>query len=267
MTFHERYGPWAIVTGASDGTGREFARAIAAHGISLILVARRQAPLRALAEELANERGVECLIAAIDLAEADAGDRIVAAVGDREVGLYVSNAGADANGARFLDRHIDTWLSLVQRNDLTMMRCCHHFGQAMRERGRGGLLLVNSGACYGGARFMTTYAASKAFTLCFAEGLWDELREHGVDVLTLVMGMTDTPAFRALMADKGLPFPETMAASATAVAKLGLERLPHGPVQNWGETDDQARMSAMSAADRRRRVIAIAAASALVFGD
>jgi short-subunit dehydrogenase len=267
MAFQDRYGPWAIVTGASDGTGREFARAIAANRVSPILVARREAALHALRDEIAAEHGIDSLVVPVDLAEPDACDRIVEAVGDRQVGLYVSNAGADPNGARFLDRDIGAWLSLVQRNDVTMMRCCHHFGGAMRARGRGGLLLVNSGACYGGSRFMAAYSASKAFTLCFAEGLWDELRDHGVDVLTLVMGMTDTPALRALLEEKGLPFPQGRTASPTAVAALGLERLPHGPIQNWGEADDEAGMSATSAAARRQRVVAIGVASAGVFGD
>src|SRR3954469_3577386 len=123
--------------------------------------------------------------ATIDLAAPNAFDTIVKAVGGRDVGLFISNAGADPNGARFLDRSLSTWMELVQRNVVTMMQCCHHFAGPMRDRGTGGLLLVNSGACYGGSTFMASYAASKAFTLCFAESLWGELRHHGVDVLTL----------------------------------------------------------------------------------
>src|SRR5262245_24127713 len=183
MSFADRYGPWALVAGASEGTGREFARRIAASGVPAILVARRAQPLAALADEIKAESGIECVTATIDLAARDALDRVVAAVGGREVGLFVCNAGADPNGSRFLDRDASVWLELVQRNVVTTMQCCHHFAELMKARGRGGLLLVNSGACYGGGSFLAAYSASKAFMLCFGEALWAELRPHGVEVL------------------------------------------------------------------------------------
>ncbi len=265
MRFAERYGPWAIVLGASDGTGRAFARKLAREGVPSILVARREAPLASLAEEIRAESGVECVVGSVDLAAGDAFDRIIALVGDREVGLLISNAGSDPNGALFFNRDAAPWLDLIQRNITTMTRCCHHFGSLMRSRGRGGLLLVSSGACYGGASFMATYAATKAYTLCFAEGLWGELRGHGVDVLTLVLHITDTPALRTLLAEKGLPLPPG-AAAVDAVAEVGLARLPHGPVHNWGLQDDEAGYALLSAQDRRARVLAVEEASSQVFG-
>jgi short-subunit dehydrogenase len=265
MSFAERYGPWAVIAGASEGTGRAFARKLAARGIHCVLIARRPGPLEALAEQIRAESGVECVTAPVDVAAPDAFDNIVRAVDGREIGLFISNAGADPNGARFLDRDIETWLALVQRNDTNMMRCCHHFAGPMRARGRGGMLLVNSGACYGGSTFMATYSASKAFTLCFAEGLWAELRQHGVDVLTLVMHMTDTPALRTLLAQKGLPVPESIA-SSDEVAEVGLARLPHGPVHNWGLEDEVAGWALLSASGRRARVLAVEQASRHVFG-
>ena len=99
--FAERYGPWAIVAGASEGVGRELARRVAANGVNCILVARREAPLAELAELIRAESGVECIPASIDLAAPDAFDRILATVGSREVGLYISNAGADPMGRIF----------------------------------------------------------------------------------------------------------------------------------------------------------------------
>ena len=266
MGFAERYGPWALVAGASEGTGREFARRIAASGVPCILVARRAEPLAALAKEIRAESGVECVTASIDLAAPDALDRIITAAGEREVGLFVSNAGADPNGSRFLDRDLTDWLELTQRNVVTTVACCHHFAGPMKARGRGGLLLVNSGACYGGASFLATYSASKAFVLCLGEGLWAELRPHGVDVLNLVLGMTDTPAFRALLAEKGLPVPDGIA-SPVDVAKVGLDRLPHGPVHNWGLEDDAVGYAVNSAAARRERISMIDSVSKHVFGD
>src|SRR5262245_64607328 len=126
MSFADRYGPWALVAGASEGTGREFARRIAASGVPSILVARRAKPLAALADEIRAESGVECVTATIDLSASDALARIVAAVGGREIGLFVGNAGADPNGSRFLDRKAEVWLELVHRNVVTTLLCCHH---------------------------------------------------------------------------------------------------------------------------------------------
>jgi short-subunit dehydrogenase len=266
MSFVEQYGPWAVVAGASEGTGRAFARKIASNGVPSILIARRAEPLAALAEEIRSESGLVCATAAIDLASPDAPDRIVAAVGDREVGLFVNNAGADTNGSRFLDRDLDVWLNHVRLNVVTTMSSCHHFGKHMRARRKGGLLLVNSGACYGGASFMAAYTSSKAFTLNFGESLWAELRPHGVDVLNLVLGRTDTPAFRKLLAEKGQPVPPGLA-SPDDVAEMGLARLPHGPIHNWGLADDVAGYAPSSAATRRSRVLAIDAATKQIYGD
>lgn len=266
MSFAERYGPWAVIAGASEGTGREFARQIAAQGLNLILLARREGPLEALAAEIRAERGVEVVTASVDLAKPDAVEQIARVVGDREVGLYVNNAGADPNGKRFLDNDLQNWVDLAQRNVMTTLKAAYHFAGPMRARKRGGLLLVNSGACYGGGSFMATYSASKAFDLVFAEGLWAELRDHGVDVLTLVMGQTDTPAYRALLAEKGLPLPTNWASPAD-VARVGLEQLPQGPIYNWGQTNDVAGYAPSSPDQRRARILMIDQHSRSTFGD
>lgn len=263
MNFADRYGPWALVTGGSEGTGAAFARKLAARGLNCILVARREAPLASLAAQIRAESRVECVTAAVDLGAADAIERVVAAAGTREVGMFIANAGADTHGAGFLDSDIANWIDLVNINVHSTMRCCHHFGGRMRARGRGGIILVGSGACYGGMKGLAVYAGSKAFDLCFAEGLWSELRPHGVDVLNLVLGRTDTPAFRALLAAKGLPVPPGLA-SPDAVAEAGLARLPHGPVHNWGHDDDQAGYAPTSAAARRARILAVEVASRAV---
>jgi short-subunit dehydrogenase len=102
--------------------------------------------------------------------------------------------------------------------------------------------------------------------MCFAEGLWSELRPHGVHVLSLIMSTTDTPALRALLAEKGMPVPDQIA-TAEAVAAMGLEQLPNGPVQNWGATEDEAGMAPQSAAMRRMRVEGMDQASKVIFGD
>lgn len=265
MLFVDRYGPWAVIAGASEGTGRSFARKLAAEGLNCVLIARRRGPLEELAMQLRAAHPIECVTASIDLAKPDAHERILEAVGDRQVGLYISNVGADPNGSRFLDKDVTAWIDLINRNIVTSVRCCHHFGAKLRARGRGGLLLVGSGACYGGGAYLATYTGAKAFDLCFAESLWAELKPHGVDVLYLVMTATDTPAFRDLLARHGMPVRDGLA-DADAVAAFGLDRLAQGPVQNFGYGDDETGFAPNSPAQRRERVLRITAANESMFG-
>jgi uncharacterized protein len=255
VTLLEKYGPWALITGASEGTGSAFARRLADEGISCILIARRVAPLEALATEICA-KGVEAIIASVDLTAPDAAQQVIDATGGYDIGLLITNAGADTNGSQFLDRDIGNWDQLVALNITTTMRLAHHFGRVMRERKRGGMILVGSGACYGGLNGISVYCGAKGFLLCFGEGLWAELRHHGVEVLNLILGRTDTPAHRLLLESKGQPIPENMA-SPDDVARIGLARLPHGPVYNWGQANDVAGYAPNSPDTRRARIEAI----------
>ncbi len=255
MKLKDKYGPWALITGASEGTGAAFAHKVASEGINCILVSRREAPLQALAEEV-RKKGVEVVTAAVDLSALDATARIVTAVGNREVGLLITNAGADTNGAKFLNTEAANWDQLINLNVVTTMRNCHHFGKPMRERKRGGIILVGSGACYGGLYGISVYSGVKAFDLCFGEGLWAELREHNVDVLNLILGRTDTPAHRKIIEASGHPIPTDMA-QPDHVAEVGITRLAHGPTYNWGQEDDVAGYAPNSPAQRRARILAI----------
>ncbi|MBU6267748.1 MAG: SDR family NAD(P)-dependent oxidoreductase [Sphingomonadales bacterium] len=253
--FGRKYGPWALIAGASEGTGAAFARQLADEGINCVLIARRDGPLQMLAAEI-RAKGVECVAASVDLTADDAAARVIAAAGDREIGLLITNAGADTNGALFLGGEIADWDRLVTMNVLTTMRLAHHFATGMAKRGRGGILLVGSGACYGGLNGISVYAGSKAFVMCFAEGLWAELRHAGVDVLNLILGRTDTPAHRKLLESKGAAIPEGMA-QPDDVARIGLAQLPHGPLYNWGQPNDVAGYAPNSPDDRRARILAI----------
>jgi len=265
VTFRDQYGPWAVIAGASEGTGSAFAHSLARRGLSCVLVAWA-GPLAEVAEEIRTQYGVECVTANIDLSATDAFDRILDATGGREIGLYVANAGSDRFGSRYLDHDVEDWLGLLAMNVSTTMRACHHFGRQMRARRRGGLLIVNSGACYGGGSFLATYTGCKGFLLNFAEGLWSELRPYGVDVLTMVLSMTRTPMFLRLLTEKGVPEPAGLA-SPMDVVEQALERLPHGPVHNWGLADDEGGYAVTSAAGRRARVLAIDASSKRIYGD
>ena len=252
MTISEKYGPWALITGGSDGIGLAFARRLASEGLKLILIGRNAAKLALAAAEL-KASGAECITASVDLASADACQQIAAAAGDREVGLLVTNAGADSINSRFLDQDIAAWDGLAAMNVNTTMRLAHHFGRAMRERKRGGMVLINSGACYGGLSGLSVYCAAKGFVLNFAEGLWAELRRDGVDVLTMVLGQTDTPSYRGTLERSGSPLPENWARSED-VADKALAQLPHGPIYNWGQAGDVAGMAPNSPDARRAKI-------------
>lgn len=233
-----RYGPWAVVAGGSEGVGRSFATQLADAGIHLLLVARKPGPLEDAAAAC-RERGVEVRTLAVDLTASDAVARVVEAVADVEVGLLVHNAGANTHSEEFLDGDLAEFQKVVDLNITTPLALVQHFGRPMRERGRGGILLVGSKASSVGSVRHTVYGGVKAFGRTFAEGLWVELRDHGVDVLELVLGVTRTPAMER--AGLNLDVPGFEGADPDDVAREGLAHLSEGPVWRAGEEDQRSR--------------------------
>lgn len=227
MTDVERYGPWAVIAGGSEGVGAEFADQLAADGFNLVLVARTPGPLAATAEYVGRHGG-EVRTVAVDLTAPAAIDEITAATADVEVGLLVHNAGANSHGGPFLDGDLAGFRRVLDLSVTAMLALVHHYAPAMKARGRGGVLLVGSLAGYVGTSTESVYGGAKAFTRIFAEGLWAELREHGVDVLDLVLGVTRTPA----MERAGLNFdlPGLHVSEPPDVAREGLAALADGPV-------------------------------------
>jgi len=190
-TFVERFGPWALVTGASSGIGEAFARRLAEIGMSLVLVARREDRLRRLAEELQSKHSVSTRVVPVDLSRADFLPTIEQATNDLQVGLLVNNAGF-ANTGKFLDNDLASELALLHVNSRATLILAHHFGGSMRKRGRGGMIFVASTVAFAGVPVWSTYAASKAHDLVFAEGLAQELRQDGVSVLAVCPGPVQT---------------------------------------------------------------------------
>jgi len=238
--FADRYGPWALVAGASEGVGAAFARGVAELGINVVLLARRQTVLDEVAASIAAATGVEVRAVAVDLADDDAMASLAAATHDLEVGLLMYCAGADPSYRHFLAEPVETALAMVARNCARPVELCHHFAGPMAARGAGGIVLVSSGGGLIGAPNMVAYGATKAFDMVMAEALWAELHDQGVDVLGLVLGLTDTPALRRLMVKRGqlasLDDPVTGAASAEAVAADAIANLANGPT--WLAGDD-----------------------------
>jgi short-subunit dehydrogenase len=230
----DKYGPWAVIAGGSEGVGAEFALLLAESCINLVLVARKQQPLDEVADACRG-LGVEVVTVAADLATAAAAEAVTAVTRDREVGLLIYNAGANTAGAEFLDAALDDFAPVIDLNITTMLALVHHYGCAMRRRGRGGILTVGSMAGYLGSSRHTVYGGVKAFTRIFTEGLWLELRDTGVDVLHLVLGVTRTPA----MERAGLNFdvPGMRVSDPADVAREGLRNLAGGPVHIAGGND------------------------------
>ncbi len=239
MSFADRYGPWALVAGASEGVGAAFARALAERCVKVVLLARRKAVLDEVAAAILADTGVETRSVAVDLARADAMARVADATAGLEVGFVLYCAGADPNFEPFLANPIETALAMVQRNCSVPLQICHHFARPMVARGRGGIVLLGSGAGFAGAPNMVAYGASKAFDMVMAEALWAELHPSGVDVLGLILGETDTPALRRLRKHLGHDeSPEAKipgAASVDEVVREAFENLSNGPTWMVGE--------------------------------
>jgi short-subunit dehydrogenase len=223
VSFAARYGPWALVAGASAGLGEAFARALAARGLRLLLVARRQEALEALAGRLRAAHGVEVATLAADLGSPDLPALLAPLLEGREVGLLVYNAAHSAIGP-FLERPLAEQLRVLDVNCRGPLVLAHLLGRPMAERGRGGILLMTSLAGSQGNPLLASYAASKAFNLVLAEGLWEELRALGVHVSACRAGATRTAGFEASRPRARVPMLEP-----EAVVGPALEALGHGP--------------------------------------
>ena len=195
-TFAGRYGRWAIVAGASQGIGATYAEGLAARGLHLVLIARRLELLQELASQLSERYRVETKAVVLDLAAADATEQILQQTHGREVGLLVYNAAFSAIGP-FLERPLDNHLRELHTNAFTPLNLVYRFAAPMLARGRGGIILMSSLSAFQGSAYISTYAATKAFNIVLAEGLWEEWRERGVDMLVCVSGAVKTPNYVA----------------------------------------------------------------------
>jgi hypothetical protein len=222
----DRYGPWALIAGASEGIGAAFARELAQRGLHLMLVARRPEPLEALRRELAERAPaaqVRCL--SLDLAQADAVFALERACAGLDVGLLVYNAALSPRG-EFVEIPLAQQLAAVDLNVRGPLALAHGFGRLLAARGRGGIVLLSSLTAFQGSPYVATYGATKAFLLALAEGIWLELSPRGVDVLVVCAGATRTPSYLRRRAPRGAPgelLPEQ-------VAREALARLARGPL-------------------------------------
>jgi len=217
-----RFGPWALVTGASSGIGKEFARQIARSGINVVLVSRRKALLDGVGKQLAKEFNVEYRAIEADLATDGVFNTLADSTRDLDIGLVVSNAGTGSPG-RFLAKDLEELTALLKLNTLAHLEIANLFSPLLVKRKRGGFLFVGAMGADKGIPFMANDSAAKAYVQSFAQALHEEFKPLGVYVTVLPPGPTDTP----VLAQFGLT-PESMPMKPMTVEQCvseGLEAL------------------------------------------
>jgi short-subunit dehydrogenase len=201
----KRFGPWALVTGASSGIGKEFARQIAASGINVMLVARRDALLGDLGRAIAQEFDVQYRALAMDLSEEGFIAELADATHDIDIGLVVSNAGT-GNSGEFLRLDRQLLQATLRLNTMAHLDITHYFGAKIAERRRGGIILVGAMGAENGVPFMANDGAAKAYVHSLGEALQYEFKPLGVYVTVLAAGFTNTAVLEKFGLDpKSLP--------------------------------------------------------------
>jgi uncharacterized protein len=254
--FADKYGRWAVIAGASEGIGACLADQLAARGLDLVLIARNGTLLDEVATRARNKYGVQTRAVVQDLTAADIGAEVADATDGLDVGLLIYNAGASDRTTTFLENELEYSLMQIKLDCVGPTALAHHFGRAMRERGRGGIVLVGSLACLAGSATLAMYSAVKAFQHNFAEGLWAELGPYGVDVCCTPLGMTYTPAFQRL----GIEYDPAAHMLSEDVAREIIANIGNGPVHVVGD-NNRAAASAVWTIDRRALVEMMSAAS------
>lgn len=223
--FRKKYGPWALVSGASAGIGAEFAKLAAAKGLNIALVARREVALEKLANVVRERFDVDTRTIVADLATDDGIEIVKKETHALEIGLLINNAGREDSG-HFLATPIDEALDTLDLNCRAPLQLTHHFAGLMAPRGKGGVIFMASIVAFQGVPYIANYAATKAYDLILAESLGAELKRHNIDIVAVAPGFTRTEL--SPEADfRGLPIQPLSPASvaAHALKSLGKRRL------------------------------------------
>jgi short-subunit dehydrogenase len=248
----EKYGPCALVAGASEGLGAAYAEALAKRGFKLVLLARRKEKLEAIAAELRGKYPVEIDTHGVDVADFEAVKTFVGAL-DAEIGLLVYNA-AYAPVGLFKDIEEEQLARIVSVNVRGPLLLVRLLLPKMIERKRGGIVLMSSLAGTQGSPRLASYAATKSFNAILAEGLWEELKPHGIDVISSCAGAILTPGYKETQQAKapGALTPEQ-------VAEKTLKALGKGPVFVPGGINKLARFFLTRLVPRKAAIAIMAA--------
>lgn len=212
----ERFGEWAVITGASSGIGKEMARYVAKFGINTLLVARSEEELKSLAQEIKQQNSVDTKIVVADLSKESEVQKVIDAANGLEVGLLINSAGYALTG-EFANNSLSDELDMLNLNLKAPLILSHHFAKEMKQRERGGILFLSSIMALAGAAKWANYSATKAHNLILAEGLAQELKKYNVNVTALIVGPVES-GFQKRSHSKS-PF---FAMSPQRVAKWGL---------------------------------------------
>ena len=247
--FAERYGPWALIAGGSEGVGAAFAHQLAERGLNLVLLARKPDALRETAEAVRAAHPVVVRTLTVDLTGDDMLESIRAVTDDVEIGTLIYNAGAASGPVALIDQPSAVALANIRLNVVGQTLLAQHFAKGMVARGRGAIVLVGSLGAIAGGKNLAVYCGVKAFTQTFAEALWAEMQPHGVDALALMIGRTRTPALERtpLHENTGVP-----AAEPGDIAAYALANLDAGPV--LVPPEHQQSFDAMRAMPRKKAV-------------
>lgn len=223
-----KYGGWAVVTGATSGIGKSLAHQLAREGMHIVLVARSEDALHETAEELQTQYAIQTRVLALDLAHPLAAETVDLETLDLDVGLLVNNAAVEQRGA-FVRHSVEELRNAIDLNVTTPTDLGQRFGRRFVKRRRGGIIFVSGSIGYQAVPHMANYAATKAHQVNLAEALYYELRPHGVDVLGLSPGLTQTPMVGRL--EQSIRFGRVgmLKLRPDYVAKVGLKRLGRRP--------------------------------------
>jgi len=215
----ERFGPWAVITGASSGIGKEFARQIAASGINVVLVARRETALIEVGRSIAKDFKVQHRVIVMDLSQEGFIPKLAEHTKDLDIGLVVSNAGT-GNSGEFLKLDRQLLEETLRLNTMSHLDIAHYFGRKLAERRRGGLILVGAMGAENGVPCMANDGGAKAYVHSLGEALHYEFKPLGVYVTVLAAGFTNTAVLEKFGFD-----PKTMAMKPMSVEQCVSEGL------------------------------------------
>ena len=219
MLYSNRDKPWALVTGASSGIGKEFARQFAAKGFNIVLLARREHLLKALAEELEDHYGVQTRIVVADLAQDNFREKISSVIDDIQIELLVNNAGMP-DPKSFFDDQVEDQLAVLQVNLTASILLTRYFGEKMRQRQKGGIIFVSSAVGYAPAALGgTMYATTKAALTMLGNSIYQEMKPYDVTVLTVSPGLVRTEILSRLVEKNSFLFRMFSMDSKTLVKK------------------------------------------------
>jgi len=215
----ERFGPWALITGASSGIGKEFARQIAASGINVVLVARRETALIEVGRSIAKDFKVQYRVIVMDLSQEGFIPKLAEHTKDLDIGFVVSNAGT-ANPGEFLKLDRQLLQETLRLNTMAHLDIAHYFGRKLAERRRGGLILVGAMGAENGIPRIANDGGAKAYVHSLGEALHYEFKPLGVYVTVLATGFANTPVLEKLGFD-----PKTMPMKPMSVEQCVSEGL------------------------------------------